>query len=263
MTKLTPTRMLCLGALLAGTAGCTVNQSDIPSITGPSEYALSVGVTATPDTLTQDGGSTSSINVSAFGPNGEPKPGVTFRLDLFADSTDLIDAGTLSAKTLVTGSNGQASALYTAPRSVAGDASTCNSLPGGCVTITATPVGTNYYANSSRAVQIHLVPGTIIQPSGGLTPLASFSFSPNPAVVAAQVAFNAGGSVASAGHYLTGYQWDWGDGDPVRTYVASTEQHDYLAAGSYMVTLTVYDEIGQQTSFSRVVKVNAAAAPAP
>jgi PKD repeat protein len=258
MPTLSLTRVLWLGALLVGAAGCTVNQADVPSLTGPSEFALSVGVTATPDTLTQDGGSASTIVVSAFGPNGEAKPGVTFKLDMFVDGTAVFDYGTLSTRTLVTGSNGQATATYTAPRAVAGDEATCNNLPGGCVTITATPVGTNYVANATRAVQIHLVPSGIIQPPNGVTPAAAFSFSPSPALVLSQVTFNAGASTAGAGHHIVGYRWNWGDGDPVQTYSVPTEQHDYVTAGTYSVTLTVIDELGQETSALRSVRVTAA-----
>lgn len=252
------TRVLWLGALLVSAAGCTVNQTEIPSLTGPSEFALSVGVTATPDTLSQDGGSTSSIVVSALGPNGEAKPGVTFRLETFAGGTAVNDYGTLSSKTVVTGSNGRATVTYTAPAAVPGDDTTCNGLPGGCVTITATAVGTNNVANATRSVEIHLVPTATIQPPGGVTPIAAFNFSPSPATVLAQVTFNATSSLPGTGHRIVGYRWDWGDGDPVQTYTAATEQHDFAATGTFMVTLTVIDEVGQQTSLSRLVKVNAA-----
>jgi len=37
-----------------------------------------------------------------------------------------------------------------------------------------------------------------------------------------------------------------------------TEQHDYVTAGTYSVTLTVIDELGQETSALRSVRVTAA-----
>ena len=36
-------------AALALSAACTVHGVDVPELTGPSEFALSVGVTATPE----------------------------------------------------------------------------------------------------------------------------------------------------------------------------------------------------------------------
>lgn len=258
MPTLSTTRTLCLGLLLMSAAGCTVNQTEVSSLTGPSEYALSVGVTASPDTLTQDGLSSTVITVSAFGPDGAPMPNVTFRLDTFVNNSAIVGYGTLLNTTLVTGGNGKATTTYTAPKAVAGDTSTCNGLPGGCVTITATPVGTNFANNSTRAVEIHLVSNGVIQPSNGVTPVAAFNYSPSAIVALAQVNFDASGSTAGTGHQIVGYRWDWGDGDPVKTYTVPTEQHDFVAAGNYRVTLTVVDEIGQETSLSRFVKVNAA-----
>jgi PKD repeat protein len=256
MRKQSLTRVLWLGALLASAAGCTVNQTETPSLTGPSEFALSVAVTASPDTLTQDGGATSNIVVSAFGPYGEPKPGVTFKLDMFVGGSPVIGYGTLSQKTVVTDNNGRATAVYTAPAASGGNLGTCSSLPGSCITITATPVGTNFVADATRQVQIHLVPSATIVPPGGVTPVAAFSYSPSPAHVNAQVLFNGSGSRAGTGHSIVGYRWDWGDGDTPQTHAESTEDHDFLGVGNYLVTLTVFDEVGQQSSVSTLVAVN-------
>ena len=55
--------------LVALTTAC-VHQDEAPSLTGPSEFALSVAITATPDSISQDGASQSAIVVLARGPNG-------------------------------------------------------------------------------------------------------------------------------------------------------------------------------------------------
>ena len=47
-------------ALLAA-AGCTVKNSEAPPLTGPSGLALTLNLNAIPDSISQDGGSQSSI----------------------------------------------------------------------------------------------------------------------------------------------------------------------------------------------------------
>src|SRR5262245_2025266 len=106
-------RFAVLGAA-ALLSACTVQQTEIPDLMGPSDLALSVTVTATPDQLSQDGSSQSTIVVSARGPNGEAASNVSFRMDMFASGT-FVDYGTLSARTVATGNDGRATVTYTAP----------------------------------------------------------------------------------------------------------------------------------------------------
>ena len=97
-TRLRPA--LLVTTLLA--SACTMQGTDIPPLTGPSELALSVTVTATPDTINWDGYSQSSVVVSAHGPDGAPRSGVAFRLDM--GTGDVVrDFGTLLPRTVVTG----------------------------------------------------------------------------------------------------------------------------------------------------------------
>src|SRR5258708_963418 len=106
-------RYVLLALALAAVA-CTVHQQGTPSLTGPSEFALSVSVTALPDTINQDGGSQSSIRVTAHGPQGQPLAGQTLRIDILVNGSQ-VDFGTLSARTIVTGSDRTGVAGYTAP----------------------------------------------------------------------------------------------------------------------------------------------------
>jgi len=89
-------------------AGCTVHQTEAPALAGPSDLALSIRVTALPDSISQDGGSQSSIQVTAIGPDGKGKAALALRMDMFVDGVGQ-DYGTLSARTIVTDSNGTAS----------------------------------------------------------------------------------------------------------------------------------------------------------
>src|SRR5262245_5218699 len=98
----------------AFSAACTVHGTDVPDLAGPSEFAQSITVTATPDTIDQDGFSQSTVSVIARGPDGKGISGLSVRLQTAADGAAQ-DFGMLSARTVVTGSDGRATAIYTAP----------------------------------------------------------------------------------------------------------------------------------------------------
>jgi len=58
-------------------AGCTVHQTEAPGFTGPSEFALSVSMSADPDTLFSDGRQTATIQLSARDASGAPQANKT------------------------------------------------------------------------------------------------------------------------------------------------------------------------------------------
>jgi hypothetical protein len=139
MKRLVSTALLLAAVALAG---CTVHQTEAPGLTGPSGLALTIRVAALPDSISQDGGSQSSIQVTAIGADGQPKNAVPVRVDMFVNGVGQ-DYGTLSARSLVTNSSGVANVVYTAPPApTAGIFGTCKGLPGNCVEIVATPRGT-------------------------------------------------------------------------------------------------------------------------
>src|SRR5215216_1994434 len=111
------TKFLRLAALslAVSSASCTISRSEAPSPTGPSTLATSLTVTASPDTLVQDGASQSSIIVTAIGPNGRPLPNISIRLNTSIEGVPQ-DFGTLAARTIVTGADGRAATIYTAPQ---------------------------------------------------------------------------------------------------------------------------------------------------
>src|SRR3954451_15431043 len=206
-------------ALLAA-AGCTVKDSTPPPLTGPSGLALTLTLNAIPDSLNQDGGSQSSIKVTAIGPDGRAKAGLPIRMDMMVNGAPQ-DYGTLSARTLVTNSDGVATVIYTAPASPSnGVFGTCSGLVGNCVSIVATATSTDFSGASPEQVLIRLVPTGVILPPAD-TPVAVARVSSGAATTNTAVLFDAsascggplvGGSCPISASAISSYVWTFGDG---------------------------------------------------
>ena len=90
--------------------------------------------------------------MSAKGINGEPLRNLSLRNEITVGGMP-VDFGTLSARNAVTGADGRATFVYTAPPSpaVAVDAFTV-------VDIVVTPIGSDFNNSASRTAAIRLVP---------------------------------------------------------------------------------------------------------
>src|SRR3954470_318320 len=187
-----------IAGVLVATAGCTVKNTEAPPLTGPSGLALSLNVNAVPDSISQDGGSQSSVKITAIGPNGQPVAGLPLRLDMAVAGVPQ-DFGTLSARSAVTNNAGVATVIFTAPPSN-GVFGTCSGLVGNCVSIIATPTSTNFATANPEQVQIRLVPTGVILPPAS-TPTAQFTVSPTPVTLNTPAIFDAS---SSCGGPLTG-----------------------------------------------------------
>ena len=84
---------------------------------------------------------------------------------------------------------------------------------------------------------------------------ANFTFSPTTPVVNQTINFNGGLSTAGAGHSIVRYAWDFGNG---ATQTGVTVSQSYDTAGTYNVTLTTTDEVGQMAQSTKSVTVTAA-----
>lgn len=264
-------RFALVGGLALAVSACTVHQTTAPSPLGTSDFSLALDMTATPDSISQDGSSQSSIVVTAHGPNGAPKSGVSLRLDMQVDGVTQ-DFGTLNARTVVTGSDGRANAIYTAP-----PRSPISGAPPTMISIVASPNGTDAQATNTRSVSIRLVPpGVIVSPA---QPKADFTWSPTPVSFNVPVTFDASTSCAvepvngSCPTAIPGtpgfativsYAWDFGDG-VVQSVSGPTVSHTYAAstATSFNVTLKVTNDRGQTSlpPTSKIVAVSASPAP--
>ena len=256
---------------LAATAGCTIKNTEAPPLSGPSNLALLLSVRATPDSISQDGGSQALITVTAIGPDGRPVSGLPIRVDMMVNGV-ATDFGTLSARSIVTNSDGVATVVYTAPPAPPNGVFTpCASpgpsaaLPGACVTIVATATATNFSTANPQSVLIRLVPTGVILPPGS-TPTPLFQFSPATPGANQSITFDAtascGGTVSTAGacqgSSALSYLWNFGDGS---TGSGAIITHSYSNVATYTVTLTVTNDRGVSASTTKPVPVSASSPP--
>jgi PKD repeat protein len=260
---------------LAGSA-CTVHQTEAPGLTGPSEFALSLAMTASPDSITQDGRSNSTVTIVARDVNGSALANVPFRLDMHVDG-EAADYGTLSTRNVVTGSDGRATVVYTAPPAplpgssagfCSGGFATTGSV-GRCVEIVATAIGSDYSTAQSRSVLIHLIQTGIIVPASA-TPSPAFTVAPTAPTANESVQFDASkscassldgsGACGSSSGTITSYQWNFGDGATASGKLAS---HAFARQQTYLVTLTITNDVGLTASTTQSVQVGAGVVPKP
>ena len=239
------TRVLVLTTAALG-AGCTMSDSEPPPLTGPSEMSLSLTITANPDVLSLDGSSQTLVTVEARDAHGQLAANVPLRVEILADEQK-IDFGTISARTLVTASNGRASFTYTAPSFLSG------AIPD--LKLSVTPTGTDASSHVRRVISVRLVPPGVIAGS----PVARFNYLPAAPAAFSDVRFDGSASTAGLGAFITSYVWDFGDNTSGTGITAS---HRYTAAGSYLARLTVTDSNGASNqSAAQTVAVDSGAGP--
>ncbi len=232
--------------LAALVAACTTKKTETPAPSGPSELGLSLDVQASPDVLAQDGRSEAQVDVFARGPNGEPLANVDIRLDV-AVNHQFTDFGRISAKSLRTGGDGRARAIYRAPNPT-DDVSRETR-----VQVYATPVGSNVNGQRARFAEIRLVPdGTI----GGEADVPDFSFQPTSPVQLETVTFDA--SDPELDSQIVRYDWNFGDGSRASGRAVA---HQFKKAGTFNVVLTVTDFAGRRGSRAKNVPVDAGDLP--
>lgn len=241
--------------MVAWAGGCTMKSQDAPPLTGPSGLGTGITVSVSPDVLTQDGGSQSLVTVTAVDQNGKPLRNLSLRSEIMVGGV-IADFGTLSARSIVTGNDGRATLVYTAPAAPAGPAVDRNTT----VTIAVTPIGTDYANSTPRIATIRLVPTGVVVPPDGLQPY--FTVTPNSLTDHQTALFEACGDAtrtcAPANNPIVSYAWDFGDG---RTASGRTASHAYDEAGTYVATLRVTDALGRSASTTQSVTVSAAAGP--
>lgn len=254
--------VIIISAVLVSLAsGCTTKKTAPPPLTGPSEFALRLALQSIPDSILQDGASQAAIQIEATGVDGRPVRALPLRIETELNGT-LQDHGTLSARTAVTGDDGRARIVYTAPPRPA------ESI-GGVVVVTfvVTPITTDHQGVEPRRVELRLVPPGVILPPNS-PPTARFTFSPASPLPLQDVVFdaststdpdarNADGSAQPCGAACT-YRWDFGDGTTGSGIFAT---HRYRTTGNYQVRLTVTDPRGASGAVAQAITVGVATPP--
>lgn len=247
------TRSCVLALVTLGTA-CTVQDTPIPQLAGPSELALRVALQAIPDSILQDGFSQAVIQIEASSFDGRPVRGLALRIETFFNDSPQ-DFGTLSAKTIVTGDDGRARVTYTAPPRPADPVDTFN-----VVTFRVEPIGSDYRGEVPRTVDLRLVPPGVIQPPNPGVPVPRFTFSPAAPAILTNVVFDASATTdddAVCGSVCS-YSWDFGDGDTGSGIFAT---HQFRNVGTFQVRLTVRDARGASASIALPVTVGGGTPP--
>jgi PKD repeat protein len=161
------------------------------------------------------------------------------------------DFGTLSARSVVTGTDGRATLVYTAPLAPSVGVDT-----GTIVDISVTPIGSDFNNATARVAAIRLVPPGLVVPPDGLKP--SFTVAPTNPSDNQTVLFDATASTSGAGNPIVSYSWSFGDSGRA---AGPTVSHAYGTAGSYVVTLTIADAYGRTAQTSKNVDVSPGLAP--
>ena len=223
-------------AIAALASSCTVDKQELPTLAGPSGFAMSLQVSASPQILARDGSSMSTITVLARNPDGTPLNGRRLRL--------IATAGTLAQTEVSTTGSGMASTAYIAP----GKNEDVNA-----VTIFVDPIEAGDRASTHST-------SVILEVLGPDIPVPSFSFTPTAPAMFELVRFDASASTFGGqpcGSACT-YDWTFPDGS---TDTGRFPSKRFESQGPQLVTLTVTSPVGTYRSLSRVVNVSAAAAP--
>jgi PKD repeat protein len=237
--------MLVLAAV-AVASGCTMKSQEAPPLAGPSEFGQSVSVAVSPDSIPQDGASQSLVTVTVRDADSQPMRNVTLRIEMRVNGTP-VDFGSISARSIVTGADGRATVVYTAP---AAPAVTVDEFT--IVDIGATPIGTDFNNAVLRSAAIRLTPPGIVVPPLDLTP--AFTMTPTAPQDNQTVLFDASASRGA----IVEYQWDFGDG---ARSSGRTTSHAFATPGTYVVRLTILDGVGRSASTSQSITVGGGTLP--
>lgn len=225
--------------------GCTVKDVDQAPLAGPSTFFHSIRMSATSDTLTQNGSDFTDISITSLSPTGQSET-VPLRAQIVVDGIAM-DFGTLSTKTPTT----PTTIRYTAPPS----SSLAAQVPT-TVTIMVTPAISGDFRgdeSQTRQIDIRVLPQGVILPTNPSL-VAAFTFSPATPQSFQVVTFDASTSTngtTACGTACT-YSWNFGDGS-LGSGITTT--HIYRTVTTIPVTLTVTDIRGAQATLSKSLTV--------
>ncbi len=243
----------CLTVALAGFVGCSLDKTAILGLSGPSEFAISLLLHATPDRITANGTDTSDIEVVVRDENGQFIADKQILFRVFNARGFRADLGELSSDSAFSNSNGVAKVVYFAPART-------DFTADGSVLVGARPAGTDANAAVERTVGIELAnpePRLFPQDPNNTAPICNFAVEPFPGPEpggaykkGSQILFQSVSSDAEGP--IVRYNWDFGDGN---VDDQPDVNHAYGKAGDFTVTHTVTDTGGLQTFCTLTVAI--------
>jgi len=232
-----------IGAAALSVAACSLDKQEMPALSGPSTFGVSVTMAASPDRLPRDGSSQSVVTLTVRDAQGKGMAGQHVTLALPSNAPT---GAALSQSEVTTGANGQATFAVTAP--VAGSL--------GNITVGATPVGTDAANRTAQYISILAIPSNAGAPVFSAPP---FTLSPTSPEVGQVVTFDAS-STTDEGFPCTTctFAWDFG-GDGTGTGRIVT--HTFTIGGTYLVTVTATDAAGSTSFAQRAVTITTLTIP--
>jgi len=244
-------------AVLAGFQGCNLDKQTIPALSGPSELALSLLVTADPDFVIANDGidstGQSTITANLRDQNGQPLSGHGLVFDILDDQGRPADQGKLSSETASTNGSGVATVTYFSPARTDFTADSS-------ILIGVRPLSNDANGQVYRTVRIEVrspEPRTFPQIPGNLPPTCNFTVQPFPGPLngayptGMQVLFQSTSSDSDG--FIVRYEWDFGDN--TLTDDQPDVNHVWSVAGTYSVTHTVTDNGGLQVFCSFAIAI--------
>lgn len=220
--------------LLAGSvAACTVDSQEPPSLAGPSGLAQGLTLSASPDRILHNGSAQSVVTLTMHDSTGQPMSGQ--RVSVGASS------GSLSHADVVTGADGRATFIVTAP---------ALSVPAEDISVFATPFGTDSGAALTRTLRI-----AFTGPSNTMAPEATFVFAPETPVVGKSTAFDASETTDEGVPCVTcTYSWTFPSESKTGIGVNYTlPSGQFPEGGTFVVSLTVRDTTGTEATVRRSI----------
>ena len=236
-------RVVALLLMAGSLTACMVDKQEAPGLIGPGGTAQQLSLTASPDRILHNGTAQSVITIAMNDDTGQPVANRRVSVGASIGSTSHID--------VVTGSDGRASFIVTAP---------ALSTPASQISVFATPFGNSADDSLTRRVTIALT-GTVVNTTA---PTADFEFLPEAPVGGDTIVFDASATTDEGqpcGNKCL-YEWEFntlgaGGGSGMLLPRSGVTQ------GTYIVTLTVTDNAGSVSTKTRAVTVAAAPAPTP
>jgi PKD repeat protein len=229
--------------LLAATAACGLNEPENPALSGPSAHAHSFTLAASPTQLPRDGQSQAVITLRAADVTGGPLSGQRYSVSVSPTTA------APSITEVTTDSSGRASFAVRAPSSTSAAPS---------IDVTATAIG-GFADTTSQFLTISLIgdSATVVAPPT----VTSISVEPTSPIADQPSIFTAT-ATAAAGHRITQYAWNFGDGTTATTTTGQVVK-TYTVPGSFTVLVTVTDDVGGTASALTSVEVVNATSNAP